>query len=130
MAVFLSRSEEETVAFGREYAKTLKAGDTVCLEGELGAGKTALCRGILQGLGVKDEVTSPTYAYVNEYGNVFHFDCYRISSEAQAYALGLFDYFGRGGICLVEWAENIRGLIPENHKTLRITGRGVREISD
>ena len=130
MAVFLSHSEEETLAFGREYAKSLRAGDTVCLVGELGAGKTVLCRGILQGLGVTAEVTSPTYAYVNEYGGrVFHFDCYRVESEAQAYGLGLADYFERGGVCLVEWGEKIAGLLPARLRRVRILGSGdEREI--
>ncbi len=129
MAVFLSHSDEETIAWAKAYAKTLKRGDTVLLEGPMGAGKTMLAKGIIAGMGIPDEVTSPTYAYVNEYGDVFHFDCYRITSAAQAYGLGLEDYFGRGGICLVEWSENIKELLPENAKTVRIAGEGnVREI--
>lgn len=129
MAVFHSRSEEETVAWAKAYAKSLKAGDTVLLEGPMGAGKTMLAKGIIAGMGITDEVTSPTYAYVNEYGDVFHFDCYRISSAAQAYGLGLVDYFDRGGICLVEWSENIKELLPETVKVVRISGVGTaREI--
>ena len=130
MAVFLSHSEEETAAWAKDYAKSLRRGDTVLLEGPMGAGKTVLAKGIIAGMGITDAVTSPTYAYVNEYGDVFHFDCYRIVSAAQAYGLGLADYFGRGGICLVEWGENIKELLPDGAKTVRIAGTGdTREIT-
>ena len=97
----------------------------------MGAGKTVLAQGIAKGLGISAEVTSPTYAYVNSYeGRLFHFDCYRISSERQAFELGFADYFEAGGICLVEWSENIKGLLPPDYKTVRISGSGdeVREI--
>ncbi len=130
MEVFISKSEQETLDWARAYANTLEAGDTVLLEGEMGAGKTVLAKGIIAGMGIPDEVTSPTYAYVNEYGGrVFHFDCYRIESEAQALGLGLFDYFDRGGICLIEWSERIRGLLPEHCKRVEIRRTdGGREI--
>ncbi len=130
MAIFYSRSAEETRSWAEGYARTLRQGDVVLLEGEMGAGKTVIAQGIARGLGVREEVTSPTYAYVNEYGGLFHFDCYRVADEAQAYALGLADYFERGGICLVEWGENIRSLLPAGAKTVRIagSGEGVREI--
>lgn len=131
MAVFLSSSEEESLTWAIEYSKTLASGDTVLLEGEMGAGKTALAKGIAQGLGISSEVTSPTYAYVNAYEDrLFHFDCYRIKSEEQAYLLGFADYFEAGGICLVEWGENIKGLLPERCKKIEIIKRGetAREI--
>ena len=128
--VYISSSEEETFLWAKDYAKTLHAGDTVLLGGEMGAGKTLIAKGIAAGLGVEEEVTSPTYAYVNTYGNLYHFDCYRIQSEEQAWNLGLADYFEAGGICLVEWSENIAGLLPENVKRLEIVKRGehAREI--
>ncbi|MBR7186439.1 MAG: tRNA (adenosine(37)-N6)-threonylcarbamoyltransferase complex ATPase subunit type 1 TsaE [Clostridia bacterium] len=131
MAVFYSHAEADTIAWAKEYAKSLKPGDVVLLEGTMGAGKTMLAKGIIAGMGILDEVTSPTYAYVNVYGDrLFHFDCYRITSEAQALALGFADYFEEGGICLVEWSENIRGILPETCKILKISGAGdgVREI--
>lgn len=130
MSVYLSHSEAETLAWAEEYAKTLADEDTVLLEGDMGAGKTVLAKGILKGLGVLEEVTSPTYAYVNAYGGrFFHFDCYRIASEAQALGLGLADYFGRG-ICLVEWSDRILSLLPGNAKrvVIRGSGEGAREI--
>ncbi len=117
MAVFVSHSEEETLRWAEAFAKTLAAGDTVLLEGEMGAGKTALAKGIARGLGVRSEVTSPTYAYINSYEEgrlpLYHFDCYRIPSEDYARALGFEEYFSAGGVCLVEWSENIPSLLPE-----------------
>ena len=121
MAVFISSSEGETFRWAEEYAKTLHPGDTVLLDGEMGAGKTAVAKGIAKGLGISEEVTSPTYAYINSYEDrLFHFDCYRITSERQAEELGFADYFDLGGICLVEWSENIAGLLPEQVKRVRI----------
>lgn len=131
MAVFLSTSEEESLSWAAEYAKTLNAGDTVLLSGEMGAGKTAIAKGIARGLGISEEVTSPTYAYINSYENrLFHFDCYRVEDEAQAERLGFADYFDMGGICVVEWGENIRGLLPTDCKRVEIIKRGdeTREI--
>lgn len=99
MSVFLSDSREATEAFAAGYAKTLSAGDVVLLDGEMGAGKTVFAKGVAKGLGIEEEVTSPTYAYMNDYdGKLFHYDCYRIESPEQAEALGLADYFDMGGI--------------------------------
>lgn len=114
MAKLISRSREETLAFASEYAKSLRAGDVVILDGEMGAGKTVFAKGVAKGLGIEEEVTSPTYAYMNDYdGRLFHYDCYRIESVAQAEQLGLADYLDMGGICLVEWAQNIAPLLPK-----------------
>lgn len=126
MAVFVSHSPEETLLWAEGYAKTLRGGDVVLLDGNMGAGKTVLAKGIARGLGIEDEVTSPTYAYVNSYGGgkLFHFDCYRIVSERQAYELGLADYFDAGGICLVEWSENIAPLLPSRFRRVAIAGEG------
>ena len=76
MAVYLSRSEADTLVWAENYAKTLRAGDVVLLGGEMGAGKTVIAKGIAKGLGIREEVTSPTYAYINAYSDrLFHFDC-------------------------------------------------------
>ena len=121
MAIFLSRSPEQTLAWAEAYAKSLRPGDVVLLEGEMGAGKTALTKGIARGLGIREEVTSPTYAYMNSYGDkLFHYDCYRISSEAQAENLGLCDYFDAGGVCVIEWSENIGPWLPEGYISVYI----------
>lgn len=128
----ISKSERETMEFAREYAKTLSPGDVVLLEGEMGAGKTVFVKGLAEGLGVEDEITSPTYAYMNDYGGVlYHYDCYRLKNGAQAEALGLTDYFYAGGICVIEWAQNIADVLPERCKLVRIVKRGgnEREIS-
>lgn len=127
----MSADAESTIAFARGYAKTLKAGDVVLLYGDLGAGKTTFCKGLAEGLGVDDEILSPTYAYMNDYGGVFyHYDCYRLSSGAQAEGLGLCDYFYAGGVCAVEWAENIASVLPPDCKkvTIRKLADGKREI--
>lgn len=121
MAVFISRSAEQTINFAREYASSLKGGDVVLLNGEMGAGKTVFAKGVALGLGIDDEILSPTYAYMNDYGGkLYHYDCYRLSSGAQAEGLGLTDYFYGDGVCLVEWAQNIAEVLPENCKTVTI----------
>ena len=117
----ISTSFENTVEIGEKYAKTLNKGDVVVLQGDLGAGKTAFTKGVAKGLNILDEVTSPTYAYMNDYNGVlYHYDCYRLSSGEDAEALGLTDYFYSDGICLIEWAENISDVLPENVKTVSI----------
>ena len=121
MEIFISNNREETQAFAKNYAKTLKAGDTVLLDGDMGAGKTVFAKGVADGLGIQEEVTSPTYAYMNDYdGVLFHYDCYRIESVEQAERLGLADYFDMGGICLVEWSQNIAPLLPKQVKRVQI----------
>ena len=121
MSVFISESPEETRSFGENYAKNLNKGAVVVLNGEMGAGKTVFCKGVAKGLGIEEEILSPTYAYMNDYsGKLYHFDCYRLQSGAQAEGLGLTDYFYAGGICVIEWAENIKDVLPENCKTVTI----------
>lgn len=116
MAVFISRSAEQTINFAREYASSLKGGDVVLLNGEMGAGKTVFAKGVALGLGIDDEILSPTYAYMNDYGGkLYHYDCYRLSSGAQAEGLGLTDYFYGDGVCLVEWADLIEEILPERY---------------
>ncbi len=122
MAKFISKSAEQTLEFAKQYAETLKAGDVVILDGEMGAGKTLFSKGVALGLGIEEEVTSPTYAYMNDYdGRLFHYDCYRIESVEQAEQLGLADYFDMGGICLIEWAQNIAPLLPRAVKRVAIS---------
>ena len=112
------QTETEQVAF--DYAKTLKDGDVVILNGGLGAGKTAFTKGVARFFGL-DGVTSPTYAYLNVYGDkIYHYDCYRLSCGEDAERLGLTDYFGGKNICIIEWAENIEDALPENVKVVDI----------
>lgn len=132
MPKIITNSREETEKFAEEYAKTLKPFDVVILDGEMGAGKTVFVKGVGKGLGIQEEITSPTYAYMNDYdGKLFHYDCYRIESVEQAEQLGLADYFEMGGICLVEWAQNVAPLLPKNCKRVAIKkiDENRREIS-
>ncbi len=132
MAVFISKTREETMAIAESYAKTLRGGDVVLLDGDMGAGKTVFTKGLAKGLGIEEEVTSPTYAYMNDYdGRLFHYDCYRIESVEQAERLGLADYFDMGGICIVEWAQNIAPLLPKKVKrvTIKKLSENEREIT-
>lgn len=97
----------------------------------MGAGKTVFAKGVALGLGIGDDITSPTYAYMNDYyGKLYHYDCYRLSSGAQAEALGLTDYFYAGGICLIEWSQNITDVLPQNCKKVTINklSENAREI--
>ena len=121
----ISKSERETIEYAASYAKTLSPGDVVLLSGEMGAGKTVFVKGLAKGLGIEDGITSPTYAYMNDYGGVlYHYDCYRLKNGAQAEALGLCDYFYAGGVCVIEWSENIADVLPENCKRVAILKRG------
>ena len=125
-------SAEQTENIAEEYAKNLRGGDVVLLKGDMGAGKTVFAKGVAKALGIEDEITSPTYAYMNDYdGKLYHFDLYRITSEEHALSLGLTDYFYAGGVSLVEWSERIPSLIPEKVKTVVIEdiGDGKRKIT-
>ena len=116
----ISQSEKQTQKIAFEYAKTLKMGDVVVLSGDLGAGKTAFTKGVAEYFGL-DGVTSPTYAYLNVYGDkIYHYDCYRLSCGEDAVALGLTDYFNGDNICIIEWAENIKDVLPKNYKKVVI----------
>lgn len=121
MKKLISESEENTIKIACEYAKTLKKGDVLLLDGEMGAGKTVFVKGIAKALCIKDVITSPTYAYMNDYdGILYHYDCYRLSSGEDAEGLGLTDYFYADGICVVEWSENIKEVLPEFAKRVII----------
>ena len=106
-----THSADETQALGKKLAESLRPGDVIAYFGDLGAGKTAFTRGIAEGLGVSEQVTSPTYTIVNEYLSgrlpLFHFDMYRLGSSDELFDIGWEDYLARGGICAVEWSENV-----------------------
>ena len=117
---FISRSEKDTADIAKKYAETLEKGDVVLLYGDLGAGKTAFVKGVAEYFGLSG-VVSPTYAYLNVYGDlIYHYDCYRLSCGEDAEALGLTDYFNGDNICIIEWAENVADVLPANVKTVRI----------
>lgn len=117
MKRIVTRSHRETEEAGFELAGSLRAGDVVALFGPLGMGKTEFIRGLARGLDIIDSVSSPTYALVHEYrGKVplYHFDMYRVESYDGLISTGFFDYLDSGGICAVEWSENIEWALPEN----------------
>ena len=125
---YLSKSVKDTIKIAENYAKTLKKGDVVLLNGEMGAGKTAFTKGLAKGLNIQDEITSPTYAYMNDYdGVLYHYDCYRLSSGEDAEALGLTDYFYMDGVCVIEWSENIKSVLPDTAKTVEIIKKSENE---
>lgn len=108
---FITNSPEETETLGERLAKILLPGTILAYRGDLGAGKTAFTRGLARGLGCTEQVTSPTYTIVNEYLGgrlpLFHFDMYRLRSSDDLFDIGWDDYLDRGGICAVEWSENV-----------------------
>ena len=108
---YVSNSPAETEALGAALAGRLKPGAVVAFSGDLGAGKTAFVRGLARGLGIPERVTSPTFTIVNEYEGgrlpLFHFDMYRLGSSDELFDIGWEDYLVRGGVCAVEWSENV-----------------------
>ncbi|NLK72233.1 MAG: tRNA (adenosine(37)-N6)-threonylcarbamoyltransferase complex ATPase subunit type 1 TsaE [Clostridiales bacterium] len=117
MQKIISHNEYETIKIGERIASKLKKSDIVCLEGDLGAGKTTLSKAIAYALGVKEHVTSPTFTIVHEYEAViplYHFDVYRIDDMDEMFEIGFEEYIYGEGICLIEWADKIKELIPEN----------------
>lgn len=113
---FTTHTPEETIALGEKISSVLKIGDVVCLKGELGAGKTHFVKGLAQGFGIdRDEVSSPTFTLIHEYSGdqpLYHFDCYRMESPAEALEIGAEEYFYGEGVCVIEWPERIEQLIP------------------
>ena len=122
MMQITTHSADETQALGQKLASRLAPGDVIAYFGDLGAGKTAFTRGLAQGLGITDPVTSPTYTIVNEYlsGRIplFHFDMYRLSSSDELFDIGWEDYLSRGGVCAVEWSENVEDALQD---AIRVT---------
>ena len=139
MQQYKTNSEEETIALGRELARALPHKCVVLLIGNLGAGKTALAKGILSGLGATepDEVTSPTFTLIHEYGDgsAYHIDLYRLDTAAEVRRLGLEELFDRDAVVLIEWGERFPELLPRERIEVQIRPAGddqrlleVREI--
>ncbi len=128
-------SPEETIAFAEKIGSLLKSGDIIAYRGGLGAGKTTFTRGLALGMGLPDNVSSPTFALINEYRgrelSLFHFDMYRIMNEEALETTGFYDYMEEDGVIAVEWSENISELLPE--KTIiidiAVTGENERRIT-
>ncbi len=131
MMEYKSNNSEETVLIAQEFAKTLKAGDVLCLRGEMGAGKTVFTNGLCRALGVTDYVTSPTFTIVNEYDGaafrVFHFDMYRIEDEDELLEIGFDEYLSSGGVCVIEWPQNVENSLPKKRYEAEILKTGENE---
>lgn len=126
-SVYLSLNSKDTIKFAESYAKNLTAPAIILLSGDLGAGKTTFTKGIAKGLNIKKTITSPTFTILNEYKSskfaLYHFDMYRINSVEDAYGLGFEAYFNHKnlpGVIVVEWAENVEGLIKKPYTKIEI----------
>ena len=121
--IFYSKSTEDTLKLGQRIGTFLKANDVIALTGQLGAGKTTLIQGIAAGLNVSDYVTSPTFIIINEYAGrlpLYHIDLYRLDEGLEITDLGLEEYFTRGGVSVIEWAERLGGLLPTAAEKIEI----------
>ena len=140
---FITNSPAETESIGVALGQRLKSGTVIAYRGDLGAGKTAFTRGLARGLGCREIVTSPTYTIVNEYlgGRIplFHFDMYRLRSSDDLWDIGWDDYLERGGVCAVEWSENVDDAMEDpiiitiektGEESRRITIEGGEEFAD
>lgn len=135
MEIYFSSKPEETEAIAEKLGKTLKGGTVVAYRGGLGMGKTCFTRGLAKGLGYNGEVTSPTFALINEYIGgrlpLYHYDMYRISSWDELYSSGFFEYIDEGGIIAAEWSENIENALPDKtvYVIIEATGDEGRKIT-
>ncbi|MDY6011941.1 tRNA (adenosine(37)-N6)-threonylcarbamoyltransferase complex ATPase subunit type 1 TsaE [Clostridium sp.] len=135
---FEVNSIEETTKLGKELGKILNPGDIICLTGDLGTGKTHITKGISEGLGITDNITSPTFTIVNEYNSgrlkLYHFDVYRVSDPDEIYAIGFDDYIFGDGVSIIEWANYIEEILPKEYLHIYITkdlskGENYRKIT-
>ena len=122
--IYESWNEQDTYRFGEQLAQSAAAGSLYCLEGDLGVGKTVFTQGFAHGLGIEEPVTSPTFTIVQEYETgripLYHFDVYRIGDVEEMEEIGYQDYFYGEGLCMIEWAQLIEEIIPENARHITI----------
>ena len=131
MEILISKSESETIKLGSEFARKLKGGSLVAMYGDLGSGKTQFVKGICRAFDVKEVVNSPTFTIVNEYHGtfpgskesirIFHIDLYRLKNMEEIFGIGFDEYLESGGVCLVEWAEKLDGIIPEERFDIKLS---------
>jgi len=131
MASIISNHPEETLELGRRLAAELRKGDILALAGELGAGKTQFVKGLAAGLGVEEDITSPTFTLVHEHPGLTHLDLYRLERPEEVLAIGLDDYLENGGVTVIEWADKFEALIPPGARWIRfrVLEGDQREIS-
>ena len=122
--IYETMSPTETFELGRKIGLEAKAGEIICLDGDLGVGKTVFTQGFAKGLGIDEAVNSPTFTIIQEYDEgrlpLYHFDVYRIGNPEEMYEIGYEDYFYGQGVCLIEWAKLIEELIPDEAKIVLI----------
>lgn len=131
MMRYISNSYEETSKIAEQFANSLNGGEVVAMYGDLGAGKTAFVQGVARALGIKSHVTSPTFTIVNEYEGrlkLYHFDVYRISDSEEMYEIGYDEYIESEGVCIIEWAELIEDILPDEY--IKITILKDESVSD
>lgn len=120
---FITNNADSTMKLGRKLGQLLKSGDIICITGDLGAGKTHFTKGVAEGLGIKDPITSPTFTIVNEYEGrlkLNHFDVYRVSDPDEIEAIGFDEYIFSDAVTIIEWANFIEELIPKEHVWINI----------
>ena len=135
--IYYSNSPEDTTGIAKDFAKTLVPGDVICMNGDLGVGKTAFVQGLSKELGIEEYLSSPTFTIVNCYEGklpLYHFDVYRIADPDEMYEIGYEEYVYGDGISVIEWAENIKDILPETRYEISIKkdyekGENYREIS-
>ena len=125
----ITNSPEETIAVAQKVGRLLCGGEVIAYKGDLGAGKTTFTKGLAKGMGLNADVTSPTFAIVNEYRGehkptLYHFDMYRIADEDELYATGFYDYLDEQNVLAIEWSENIADSLPEDTITVDIENLG------
>ena len=123
----ITNNENETYNIGIRIGKQLKAGDILSLNGDLGAGKTYLTKGIAKGLGIEDYITSPTFTILNEYEGripLYHFDVYRINDVEEMYEIGFEEYLYGNGVCVIEWGSIVEEILPKDAINIKIKNLG------
>lgn len=121
--IIVCNNTKETEEFGLDLGSKLKGSDVICLNGDLGAGKTTLTKSIGKGMGIDDYITSPTFNIINEYYsdlNLYHFDTYRLENVDDVEYLGFDEYFYSDGVCIIEWADRIKEFLPDQYLELNI----------
>lgn len=123
MKHYISKSQHQTIKIAKAFAKKLKGGDILILNGEMGAGKTAFTKGAALGLEIFELITSPTFTIINSYEGKFklyHFDMYRIQNINEALEAGILDCFNENSICIIEWPEKIKEILPKKYYQVNI----------
>jgi len=128
MQEFITKNERETIDLGKKLAELLDPGSIIALTGDLGTGKTIFVKGIAEGLSINEHITSPTFTLVHSYNGIkatlHHFDVYRVSDEDELFEIGFYEYLYSGDICVIEWADLIRNLIPSGAVWVHIERTG------